>query len=75
MTGRRGEVWLPGSEGGDRFWFHTLRNCFITVPDQELMQPPSLTKQLVNHTWPADVVKGHAVDRAIALLRDVGRHC
>ena len=33
--------------GGARFWFHALRNCFITVADRELMLPTSLTKRLV----------------------------
>ena len=33
--------------GGARFWFHALRNCFITVADRELKLPTSLTKRLV----------------------------
>ena len=35
--------------GGAKFWFHTLRNCFITAAERELMLPRSLTKRLVNH--------------------------
>ena len=38
--------------GGAKFWFHGLRNCFITVAERELMLPPSLTKRLVNHARP-----------------------
>ena len=34
--------------GGAKFWFHGLRNCFITVAERELMLPHSLTKRLVN---------------------------
>ena len=26
--------------GGTKFWFHGLRNCFITVAERELMLPP-----------------------------------
>ena len=44
-----------GEEGGAKFWFHALRNCFITVADRELMLPTSLTKRLVNHARPQDV--------------------
>ena len=36
-----------GETGGAKFWFHGLRNCFITVAERELMLPPSLTKRLV----------------------------
>ena len=31
--------------GGAKFWFHGLRNCFITVAERELMLPSSLTKR------------------------------
>ena len=42
-----------GEAGGAKFWFHALRNCFITVADRELMLPTSLTKRLVIPTpWP-----------------------
>ena len=26
--------------GGAKFWFHGLRNCFITVAEREVMLPP-----------------------------------
>ena len=38
--------------GGAKFWFHGLRNCFITVAERELMLPSALTKRLVNHARP-----------------------
>ena len=41
-----------GKAGGAKFWFHGLRNCFITVAERELMLPSSLTKRLVNHARP-----------------------
>ena len=41
-----------GEAGGARFWFHALRNCFITVADRELMLPTSLTKRLVSMPRP-----------------------
>ena len=41
--------------GGAKFWFHGLRNCFITVAERELMLPSALTKRLVNHARPNDV--------------------
>ena len=41
-----------GKAGGVKFWFHGLRNSFITVAERELMLPPSLTKRLVNHARP-----------------------
>ena len=44
--------------GGAKFWFHGLRNCFITVAERELMLPPSLIKRLVNHARPNDVNQG-----------------
>ena len=31
-----------GRAGGAKFWFHALRNCFITVAERELMLPRSL---------------------------------
>ena len=56
--------------GGARFWFHGLRNCFITVAERELMLPPSLTKRLVNHARPNDVTEGYAADWTVAQLRE-----
>ena len=55
---------------GPKFWFHGLRNSFITVAERELMLPPSLTKQLVNHARPNDVAQGYAADWTIAQLRE-----
>ena len=59
--------------GGAKFWFHGLRNCFITVAERELMLPPSLTKRLVNHARPHDVTEGYAADWTLAQLRDPAR--
>ena len=56
--------------GGAKFWFHGLRNCFITVAERELMLPPSLTKRLVNHARPNDVTEGYAADWTVAQLRE-----
>ena len=56
--------------GGARFWFHGLRNSFITVAERELMLPTSLTKRLVNHARPNDVTQGYAADWTIAQLRE-----
>ena len=55
--------------GGARFWFHALRNCFITVANRDLMLPVSLTKRLVNHTRPQDVTEGYAADWTMEQLR------
>ena len=59
-----------GKAGGAKFWFHGLRNSFITVAERELMLPPSLTKRLVNHARPNDVTEGYAADWTIAQLRE-----
>ena len=56
--------------GGAKFWFHGLRNSFITVAERELMLPPSLTKRLVNHARPNDITQGYAADWTIAQLRE-----
>ena len=56
--------------GGAEFWFHALRNCFITVAERELMLHPSLTKPLVNHARPNDVTEGYAADWTIEQLRE-----
>ena len=55
--------------GGAKFWFHGLRNCFITVAERELMLPHALTKRLVNHAPPNDVTEGYAADWTIGQLR------
>ncbi len=59
------------SEAGDaKFWFHGLRNSFITVAERELMLPISLTKRLVNHARPSDVTEGYAADWTVEQLRE-----
>ena len=57
-----------GKAGRAKFWFHGLRNSFITVAKRELMLPPSLTKRLVNHAGPT-TSPGYAADWTIAQLR------
>ena len=56
--------------GGAKFWFHALRNCFVTVAERELMLPRSLTKRLVNHARPGDVTEGYAADWTVEQLRE-----
>ena len=56
--------------GGTKFWFHGLRNAFITVAERELMLPRSLTKRLVNHARPSDVTEGYAADWTVEQLRE-----
>ena len=58
-----------GRAGGAKFWFHGLRNCFITVAERDLMLPRSLTKRLVNHARPRDVTEGYAADWTVGQLR------
>ena len=55
---------------GTKFWFHGLRNAFISVAERELMLPRSLTKRLVNHTRNADVTEGYAADWTVRQLRE-----
>ena len=59
-----------GAAGGAKFWYHGLRNCFITVAERELMLPSSLTKRLVNHAPPNDITEGYAADWTIGQLRE-----
>ena len=54
-----------GESGGAKFWFHALRNCFVSVADRDLMLPASLTKRLANHSRPQDVTQGFAADWTI----------
>ena len=75
LTGATGHVQDPhhlygriSEAGGAKFWFHGLRNCFITVAERELMLPPSLTKRLVNHARPSDVTEGYAADWTVNQL-------
>ena len=56
--------------GGEKFWFHGLRNSFITVAERDLLLPLSLTKRLVNHARPSDVTEGYAADWTIEQLRE-----
>ena len=55
---------------GTKFWFHGLRNAFITVAERELMLPRSLTKRLVNHARRTDVTEDYAADWTIRQLRE-----
>ena len=55
--------------GGTKFWFHGLRNSFISVAERELMLPRSLTKRLVNHARSHDVTEGYAADWTVEQLR------
>ena len=59
-----------GKVAGAKFWFHGLRNAFITVTERELMLPRSLTKRLVNHARPSDVTEGYAADWTVEQLRE-----
>ena len=59
-----------GKVAGTKFWFHGLRNAFITVAERELMLPRSLTKRLVNHARPSDVTEGYAADWTVEQLRE-----
>ncbi len=56
--------------GGTKFWFHGLRNSFMTVADRGLLLPRSKTKRLVNHALGADVTEGYAADWTVEQLRD-----
>ena len=58
-----------GRAAGTKFWFHGLRNCFITVADRDLMLPRSLTKRLVNHARRDDVTGSYAADWTLEQLR------
>ncbi len=59
-----------GKAGGTKFWFHGLRNSFITVAERELLLPRSLTKRLVNHSRGTDVTEGYAADWTAEQLRE-----
>ena len=61
----------PISEaGGAKFWFHGMRNCFITVAEHDLLLPRSLSKRLVNHARSNDVTEGYAADWTAGQLRE-----
>ncbi len=77
LTSKSGHVEEPRAHyagitkvGGAKFWFHALRNAFITVAERELMLPRSLTKRLVNHARPQDVTEGYAADWTVEQLRE-----
>ncbi len=55
---------------GTRFWFHGLRNAFITVAERDLMLPRPLTKRLVNHARDDDITGGYAADWTVEQLRE-----
>ena len=55
---------------GTRFWFHGLRNAFITVAERDLMLRRPLTKRLVNHARDDDVTEGYAADWTVEQLRE-----
>ena len=59
-----------GEAGGTRFWYHGLRNVFITVAERDLLLPHALTRRLVNHAPPNDVTEGCAADWTIEQLRE-----
>ena len=61
-----------GRAGGTKFWFHGLRNSFISVAERELLLPRSLTKRLVNHARSDDVTEGYAADWTVEQLRGAG---
>ncbi len=50
-----------------------LRNCFITVAERELILPRSLTKRLVNHARPQDVIEGYVADWTVEQLRELAQ--
>ena len=59
-----------GKAVGTRFWFHGLRNAFITVAERDLMLPRPLTKRLVNHARDDDITEGYAADWTVEQLRE-----
>ena len=71
-AGRVGAVLYRSIEryGGKPFWFHAMRNCFISVASHDLLLSESLVKRLVNHRRPAgDVTQDYAADWTLAQLR------
>ena len=59
-----------GEASGTRFWYHGLRNAFITVAERDLMLPATLTKRLVNHAPPNNVTQSYAADWTIGQLSE-----
>ena len=56
--------------GGKPFWYHALRNCFISVAAHELKLPESMVKRLVNHRSRGDVTQGYATQWTLEQLRE-----
>ena len=56
--------------GGARFWYHGMRNVFITVAERDLLLPHALTRRLVNHAPSSDITEGYAADWTIDQLRE-----
>ena len=54
---------------GTKFWFHALRNAFITVALHDEQLPESLVKRLVNHAPAPDVTQGYAAQWTLDQLR------
>ena len=54
---------------GTKFWFHALRNAFITVALHDEQLPKSLVKRLVNHAPAPDVTQGYAAQWTLDQLR------
>ena len=54
---------------GTKFWFHALRNAFITVALHDEQLPESLVKRLVNHAPMTDVTQGYAAQWTLEQLR------
>ena len=59
-----------GRAAGVKFWFHGLRNAFVSVADRELMLPRSLIKRLVNHAPGRDVTEGYLAEWTVEQLRE-----
>ena len=59
-----------GRVAGTKFWYHGLRNSFISVAERELLLPRSLVKRLVNHSRGSDVTEGYAADWTVEQLRE-----
>ena len=59
-----------GEACGTRFWYHGLRNCFITVAERDLLLPHALTRRLVNHAPASDITEGYAADWTVGQLRE-----
>ena len=57
-------------EAGTKFWFHGLRNAFITVAERDLGLQPSVTKRLVNHARSDDVTENYAAAWTVQQLRE-----